>query len=448
MISLKKNILFKICRRIRANLGQLFNYLMKYWILISCKFLKPLYFLIYLFYKRKKIVFAINSMPGVGHIFPELDYLFRILHLRNIDPKNCIVFCYPGDLSKAISILYSSLFFQVVFTRLRFGFLLPVPLLFPSISIDIGHSRLKWNLKDPLKRKLRRIPCLQALSQLPNTKLGIDQYNHYYQIRNETEGLLFLEIRKQNSFYIKKIQELLSLHNRDKICLIHLKQNIANATAKITDPSTYFKSLLWLKDKGYKFVFVGREKMPKAFISFGIIDYANSPFVSFEYDIALFHLASLAILAGSGISYLADCLGVPFLYINSWHIANVPYSFYSMNIPALVKDLENNSFLSIQKQIDLFENNTRESDELDVRKYEAINATSEDILSGIIELTRPIHSPSPLQIAFHKKFSKFGYMQNSKSRFSNTFLKKHQNLFLKPNEHLALTKNHRSKVQT
>lgn len=412
--------LFRSCYHCVLRLKQT---VLKKWIAFASRRLKLLYAPLAYFFKKRGMYFAINCAPGVGHVALELDYLYRLLEEENIPTKRCAVLLYPCALSKGAYRWYGDDFYLMTYRWFSFAFFMPLALLFPSLCIDIGHSRLTWLKKDSLDRPSHPTSFPYALYQLDYFKDGNKRYALSFALRKKTKERYFL--KKQQQKAIEKLRAAFSFSQNERLCLIHLKEGVGNATGAPTDPHSYLPSLQFLKHQGYTLVFVGRENMPTLFRSLDVIDYASSKHASFENDIALFHIASLALVGGSGISYLADCLGVPLLYINSWHLAFFLFSEKTLMLPARVRVKKTGALLTWKEQIELIEKSARDRDDLDLKKYEAVNATGDEIFAALLELLNPTHHDSHLFEQFYSDYHMFGTIEHSQHKISTYFLEKY-----------------------
>jgi putative glycosyltransferase (TIGR04372 family) len=126
--------------------------------------------------------------------------------------------------------------------------------------------------------------------------------------------------------------------------------------------------------------------MPPEFADLGVLNYAESAVASYRHDIQLFKSAAVAVTGGSGIAFLPDCLGVPYVYANSWHIGMPMCSRYCVMTPALVQEIASGRLLSLAEQAELYwamPDDGHESFPQD--RYRAINASGEEILEAVKE---------------------------------------------------------------
>lgn len=369
-----------------------------------------LYWPLYWVFDAFDFCFLINTAPGVGHAILELDNFFRMERLNELKKKRYIFLVKNHDVFKTLVSLYGSRFFFAASSTLIYAFLLPLFIRFPKVTLDIGISRMKWQLPEKKAPIVYGHPFVFQLT----IKEGLKQHRKAYERRLATADYFPLMLPKEKS------------EQEDKLCLIHIKTDSINASALPTDPETYLPSLKFLQQSGYRFIFAGRERMPAIFEQFGMKNYAASKEASFKNDIALFSKADLAILGGSGIAFLADCYDKPFLYLNSWHLNMAMPSRLSVAVPALLCK-ENGTFLKFSEQIDLYLENSSVAEVAPSCLYRPRNASGEEILEGLKELLAP-KEQSPLQKQFQELHPQNLYAV-SKSRVSRYFLEKHQHLF-------------------
>jgi putative glycosyltransferase (TIGR04372 family) len=189
------------------------------------------------------------------------------------------------------------------------------------------------------------------------------------------------------------------------------------------------ETLQSLYERKKQLVFVGREKVPACFRDFSVIPYSESPLAHFEHDIALFQNCEMAIIGGSGISFLADCYNKPYLYINSWHVAQPIYYPFSIVVPTLLQK-KTGELASFEEQIALFLTTQPDGRVENLHRYKARNASSDEILAALYELEQLIGNPSPetkLQQTI-RQLGKHLPLEFSASRISEAFLNKHRHL--------------------
>lgn len=357
-------------------------------------------------------------MPGVGHIILEVDRFFRKEHLKELDPHKKYIFLTKNhEAFKVFVNLYGDRFYYAKVSSKAYYLLLPVFMRYSDITIDMGVSRMKIQLPKG------DLPILWGYSfthQL-SVRQALRQHQQAYANRIMTSNFFPL------IEYKKKAQSLPFL-NHDKICLVHIKTSSVNATALHTDPNTYLPALQYMSDKGYYLVFVGREEMPTEFVPFNIFNYSQSRFATFENDITVFSKADIAIIGGSGTAFLADCYDIPFLYINSWHLAMSMPSFKCISVPCLLST-QLGQALSFPEQMAAYIN-TNTMHECPPSECTFRNASADEILEALKELLalkgRKIDR-SPLQERFQNQDDQ-GLLAVSRSRISDYFIKKHQHL--------------------
>jgi len=394
------------------------------------KFLSLYFFFLYkpliAYAKRKKIRFLVNVAPSVGHTTLEIDNFFRRLHLKELDPEHkYVIIVKYNSIFRDFFSLYKNRFHQAQASTLLYNLLLPFFLREKELTVDAGVSRLKWQLfppGDPTGVTIRGRPFHFQLHLLE----GNAQTRFAYERRKLCANYLPLAIDPCKS---QPLLEKLKLQGQ-KLCLVHLKTNIMNATAACTDPKTYLPALEMLFNQGFRIVFVGREKMPEEFARFGTVNYSQSRHATFKHDILLFQACEMAIVGGSGIAFLAQCYGKPFLYLNSWHAGLSPFTEASIFIPALVRNSEGR-YLSFWEQNDLYFKLQAMDEQFPLGEYSARNADGEEILESAKELLDLMNNRSPrsfLQERYMSIDQGKGVLEFSLSRISNHFIERHQHL--------------------
>lgn len=393
------------------------------------KFMSRYFFFLYapliFLCRRKGIRFLVNVAPSVGHTTFELDHFFRKLYLEELEPSNKYVLIVKGNyIFRDFLKLYRKRFDFAIASTFLYHLLLPFLMRDVGLTIDSGVSRLKWQFHAPDESRgvvIRGKPFLFQL--LP--KFGVSQMQQAYARWKRCPEYFPLALSQSCSEPLLKKTGLLG----KKLALIHIKANVMNATAAHTDPASYLPALKHLADLGYKLVFVGREAMPDAFKKFDFFNYSQSYYTSFKNDILLFQACELAIVGGSGIAYLAECLDKPSLYLNSWHSGLAPFSRKSIFLPARVKK-KNGPFLSFSAQYDLYLQTTSMDELFPCENYEAVNAAPDEILEGLKELIA-LRASTPLT-ELQKRYMTIdrgkGMLPYSLTRVGQYFLEQHQDL--------------------
>ena len=390
-----------------------------------------LFFLYWPLYKILDLLgirFIVNVAPGIGHIALEFEYFFRLQYLEKIDPKKKYVvllknlYHYREFLS-----VYQSKFYFASSSTILYYLALPMLMRYHSLLVDVGLSRMKWYF--PLKIDKTRHPLSQGTPFIYqcSPQESIDQHQVYYTHKlNSRRYFPFHDVPLQADDLLKKW----GLFGK-KICLVHIKAQVMNSTAAIVDPETYIPALCYLRDMGYSFLFVGREKMPDPFHRFGMGNYAESNEATFKNDLLLFKSCEIAITGGSGIYNLADVYNKPFLVLNYWHLNLCPFSAKSVLIPSLIQTKKGVP-LGFAEQFELYLKTNSSTEVFPAEQFEARNATGEEILEGTKELLKIASAEvpfTPLQEKFRQIGKNRGLLPFSLSRPSQFFLEQHSHLF-------------------
>jgi len=204
----------------------------------------------------------------------------------------------------------------------------------------------------------------------------------YFHLRRETQGMTPL---KDGLIVEPALLDFLGGRS-DRLALVHVKYHVGNATARPTDPRTYLPAIRWLQDQGYRVVMIGREKMPAEFAVLGVLDYANSSLACYRFDLELVAHAAIVITAGSGIAMMPDCMGVPLVYLNSWHIGMPLASERCVMVPTLVVERASGRLLTVAEQCNLYWALEDKGDEIfPAHDYEPRDATEDEALEAVKE---------------------------------------------------------------
>ncbi len=379
--------------------------------------------------KHKNIRLVVNMGEGTGQVLPELDNFVRRSTDRELAQNNTYIWIRKrNDFSKACVPFYRPYFTKAYMSTVLYNLVLPMQLRWRNITVDAGMSGLRWQI--PVSGRYKPAPPWQTyLEALPKAD-AVRLWREYYARRARKPQ--WYPLRKAAGDKLEPDQTLLDfLGNRTRpLALVHIKETVMNATARPTDPRTYGPALKHLQKMGYTLVFVGRETMPKVFQDLHVKNYAESRLASFKHDLQLFRLASLAITGGSGIAWIADCLGTPVVYLNSWHLFMPPFQKYCVYVPTLLKDATGN-FLTFPEQfVQCMATPTERGDVFQSASYTPHNASAEEIeaaLHELLALMKNYQERSELQQQYATLGSE-GWLEYAEARVSQQFVETHQKL--------------------
>ncbi len=367
---------------------------------------------------------VINHQLGMGHLIAEADNFARMKHLGEIDPKlNYGLLHKPNEHHIGLMNCFGGLFNLWVLDERMPPTVQELTRRRSDLTVDIGVSDWKIYPKEGIEFRLQK-DRLEGKIPWPDT---LDDMRAYWR-------------RTYDSRYFKPWSGTVELadhfraalgHKGEPIALIHLKPAAVNATAGITPPESYLPTLDMLKAKGFKLIFVGREKMPVEFDHLGMVNYAQSGWATVENDIRLFKNASFALISGSGLAHFADVFDVPYVYCNSWHSFLPQPSVLCVEVPAIIRECGTGFQMTLAEQAAVF---GARDDFADwnfpggrfTNRYEARLATDEEILSASEEaLSLEFDTPmSDLQKST-MKVDPFGFRKYAGSRICQTFLQHH-----------------------
>lgn len=385
------------------------------------------HFLHYLF-RTFNIVFVVNMIPGMGHNTAELDYFLRMKVSGAIsDDKRLVLLRAPSSIHNDTLELYRHHFWFASNNRFLVNFVAPITARFEDIRLNVGLSRLRSQLRDDgsWSPPPTGTTYLHQISKLEN----VANWQTYFETRQTTRNLAPLKERLGES---AKLRDFISKDAR--IALIHIKDMASNATAAPTDPSTYIPTIQFLQENKFAVVMIGREAMPNEFSELGVIDYAGSPIASYKHDLQLVALADVVVTAGSGIAIMPDCMNIPLVYTNSWHLGMPLPSEYSIIVPTLMLRRSDGRHLSIHEQTQLYWDLEDQGPELfpdDI--YLPRNADADEILEATKEAL-DVARGQPLSLNQQKYFQNALTDQNAwlGSRVSAYFIEKHSDLLKSP----------------
>jgi putative glycosyltransferase (TIGR04372 family) len=385
----------------------------------------PILWLVGVILSLLRVKFVWNVAVGTGHNTVELDYFFRLQSQKEYAHIRAVLLRRPNPFHNDTIGLYRSRFFLASSNPILCDLLFPLAISSEKLRIDCGLARGKWQLRTD--GKYNRPPLGQThLNEISKAE-NVAQYSAYFALRARTEDKTPLS---ECVGLDQELQDFLGTTGR-KIAVVHMKFQVINATALPSDPASYEPAIRWLIETGYQVVFAGREPFPSQFGALGVLNYSESSLATYRHDLQLFAASSVAITAGSGIAYLADCMGKPYVYLDSWHLTMAMPSQRCVFVPAIVQDQKTDKYLSLKEQSDLY---LRLSDiggeRFPSERYKARNASAEEVLAALQETLSLAEAPAPLspeQARVHKLLPA-AFQPLVKSRISQFFIDRYTDL--------------------
>jgi putative glycosyltransferase (TIGR04372 family) len=370
-----------------------------------------------------RVRFVWNVSPTTGHNTQELDYFFRLRLVGSADGR-AVFLRRPSPIHNDSISLYGKRFWFASNNQVLCDLLFPIVVSTERLRIDCGLARGKRQLKADGTYHILS-PDQTYLGEISKEENTV-QRHRYYLLRNRTLDDAPLT---DGVGCDAELARLLGNDGR-KIALLHIKLDAINATAAASDPNAYLPAIRWLLENRYQVVFVGREAYPTQFKEFGVLNYSESTLASYRHDIQLFALAAVAITAGSGISYLADCMNKPYVYLDSWHLAMTNPSPRCVVVPCCVRERKRGRLLTFAEQNVLYFNlPDRGGERFPIDVYEGRNADAGEVLAALCEAlsmngTEPL---SPEQSRYREILPKL-MRETVRSRISQFFLDQHSEL--------------------
>lgn len=372
-----------------------------------------IYFPLSSYCKRNSIYFSINNIPNaVGHIYPEIDYLIRIMNSDSKYQKSRALYIYPKcpvfyGFKNIFHSQCKKLNVELICSGLLHIIISPFLLRHPELTISASISSMNFSIDVHGKLK-EDISFWDVLNK---------RLVEYAKLRVLTDSFYPLRIE---SNLTKSMQNLIG---PKKYVVIQIKDIAINATYAPVDPRTYISMIRYARQCGYTVVFAGRERMPSEYIAEGVVNYAQSNLASVENDLSLVANSTAVISSASGFSYIADVLKIPLLTVNNWHVVAYPGA-NTIYIPSLL--LFKNQTMDIMEQLEHVKSLGQEIHR--TKGFSVQDATEEDILAGFQEILefvslKSIPQLSHEQIEFKNQF-KSGVITIQQSRISTSFLKK------------------------
>jgi len=366
-------------------------------------------------FENKKILFSINNIShATGHVYPEIDYLYRLKWLSKIDNNYKIYCVWPkSHVSAGFAKSQKDNEIKFILSGLLHVLIYPLLIRYPKIAISTSQSNLNHSLHYDNNN---RAVFGASISYVDTFRV---RQKEYAIVRSLSQEYYPLCIKQELT------KPLIDLIGNEKYFVIQIKDQSVNATYKPVNPETYILAISEMKKMGHAVVFAGREVMPSYFALLGVINYSQSPFASAYHDYLLVLNSAGVVASASGFCFIADTLGVPLLSLNNWHINGYPGG-KTIQIPSLLnlngiplKFIEQLEYAYQRGQISP---NGKKIDQNIV----CYDATSQDIHSAFLELvdcaSKNQYPPmTPLQLKFNKLFP-LDIMSSQLSRVSNQFL--------------------------
>lgn len=427
-----KNFLKIIYYKIKFSYLDLIRILSNFYQNILAGYISKYFFFLYI---PLEIYISINNykiirpMPkGPGELLPSIDLFIRRLEKnKKLKKKRFIFITQKFDNYIFVQKYLNNYFYKVIFSDFVYMLLLPLMLKDKPYILEIGVGATKWNIKNFDKKKYNQ------------NKFYFQEKNYFFSNQlKKYQNILFENQNGLENLHFtvsKNLEKKIDLDK--KIILVHIKSEIVNATGQSLDFSTYLKLLDYLKKKNFFIILIGRDKLPREFLNYIDLNYANSSDASFENDLALTKICYASIYNASGIFYASTVMNKPFLYLNSWHNFNIPSMTkkYSVEVPALVNF--NDKKLTFKEQIELYQeiyNSDQVSDSFPSKTHSCINASADEILNGFLELEHAIENekkllPTALQLKIKELMYKNHNIYKTNSIISDYFLKLNQDRF-------------------
>jgi len=384
-------------------------------------FLYPLLYLVKKYCQKNQMYISVNNIPfAVGHLYPEIDHLLRVLMSDKKYQKAIFLYVYPKNkMLYEASRIFKRKNFKIIQSGLLHMICYFAAINFKEIRIDCSNSGHAHHKSSGLEE---------------HRYLFENKFSEFAKIYNATsKEYPLLKFGNENPIP----GELIDFIGSRKYVVIQIKDYAANATWKAVDPSTYEASIIRLKDMGYKVVFAGREKMPNNFKILGVINYSESEFATALNDYFLVFNSDLVIASASGFSLMGDLLDKPLLLLNIWQLSNC-VGRRTVFLPTVIT--KNNTKLKFKEQYKFFIDqngvNSKGLSEEQKYIYNAVDASEEDIEFALLELLNNVFDDtilkrSTLQLDYNSLFPET-WTSNGLSRISQKFLEK--NIELMTNE--------------
>jgi len=375
----------------------------------------PVLFFIAKVLSKKNIYISVHNIVAVGHLYPEIDLLKRYLSTGRLPANSYILFVQPkSELLVGIKELFDDEHVLIIASGALHLLFQLTAILRPEISVNVSQSSLNYVAK---KNDL----------SVHDVFMG-RQYERAVFISSQPDNF---PLRKYGDSYRGAfVHQKLGI--RDRYVVIQIKDKAVNATFQPVDPHTYLPALGWIKSRGYDIVFAGREKLPDCFSHLNIYNYSESAYANPINDYMLVFNASFVLGSASGFVMIAELLNIPLLSINSWqHVSYVGRK--TILIPTLLE--KEGMTLSFEDQRKYAFSTMPTGDDnlpLDKGNYKALDASANDILQGLIELTERMRHNDWGYTALQRKvkvLSPRTMLGVGLSRISNDFLVKNKIFF-------------------
>ena len=369
------------------------------------------------YFKKKNIFISVNNISNaVGHVFPEIDYLYRMRVIEERFKNSKILYIYPKSLVLCgVQNIFTSKQVKVITSGVLNLFLYPLALRYPEICIDSSQGGINHQLPFDNSKP----------SPLPHKEVFRNRQVKYAKVRAKSST--YYPLRKK----MELTKELYDFIGSTKYVVLQIKDIRVNGTFNPVNPETYEPTIEYLLEQNFGVILGGREIMPNCFHKLGVRNYSEQNFADTRNDYLLVVNSSYTISSASGFTFIPDCLDVPVLSINNWQINGYP-GRRTIQIPALMNI--NDKKILFKDQMEEFYRLGQISPSTKTPKGWVIDdATGDDILDGFLELVsinqvESVLDMNPDQKRFNALFP-FDLPHFGQSRISAKFLEKHKERF-------------------
>ena len=383
----------------------------------------------------------VNNIPfpwSPGHMTHDIDNFLRMRYLGEIDSKAlCILPFLEGPIPHTVAQIYGHLFTPqtrniFIVNNAITAMAREIGLAMPELTIDVGLSHSKLALED--RANCRLSPFQGGLHFAVTNHRAWRDFTRWMERRSRSMEYQPLSTGPEPDNNLRRFLN----DDWSKLALIH-RRDVAGNSAVPSPVAQFFPTLSYLRDNGYKMVFVSRERCPEEFSYYGVLNYSQSPVASFYNDLALFKVAKLAILSGAGIGHMAQMFNTPLVWTNYWMLLGHFTSRCTVWLPAMLRYKENGHLLKFIEQFYLLWNRPEGWDippdqfsgphggnpgtfGYGFDDYELRVPEPDELLASVKEVEALVQNwtpPTPLQARFNKLDPESGtqYLEGRVSRY-------------------------------
>lgn len=388
-------------------------------------FLIPITFFFFLFLKLKKISILKNHREmGIGHLFVELPYAFKILSEKNIKG---LIFHRNKSASKDFQKIFDHKIFYIhyIFTYLFFPFVLILES--QKKCFDIGSSPRSFDIlldkvelnDSNYQKKVRNVYLKRAMVHF------LTERSDFY--KKTISNLNFFSNKKIKEFNEFLESKKIKLNKNDWFVCIHAREDVnTKGGIRSNNFENYLKVTEYISDNGGKIIRLGKNLSLIKNKNIITLDHKNCN--NLLFNLFLINSAKIFISSSSGPSSVSNLLiKTPQIQTNST-FESAPNGEQNSYMPVIILEKKKDQIIPASKYWNHFYNYQNNFN----KSYQVIKNSSDEIISAFKYKLREIETKNftnDKQYEWKKSFGKNSYYRFIKSKVDPVFYQKNFDSF-------------------